>query len=64
MCGSIWRPAVGCPLDWDRFHDDFTAGLASALGTAAEAVPWPDWNEDEVGALIEHYSTAEWIEHR
>lgn len=62
--GSIWRPAVGGPIDWDQFHDDFVAGLAKTLGLPAEPVPWPDLNEEEVSALVEHYSTPEWNEFR
>ena len=62
--GSIWRPAVGGPVDWDKFHDDFAARLATVLGTAAEQVPWPDLNEDEVSGLTEQYSAPEWLEAR
>ena len=62
--GSIWRPAAGVPVDWDEFQAEFTSRLATALGVAAEPVPWPDLNEDEVSGLIEQYSTPEWLEHR
>ena len=62
--GSIWRPAAGAPVDWDKFHDDFAAQLATALGTTAVAVPWPELNEDEVSGLTEQYSAPEWIESR
>jgi lipoate-protein ligase A len=61
--GSIWRPAAGA-IDWDRFYDDFVAQLAKALGVAAAPTQWPDLNEDEVSALVEHYSTPEWNEFR
>jgi lipoate-protein ligase A len=64
--GSIWRPALKGPdpLDWDRFHDDFAAALAAALGASAELVPWPEFNEDEVNGLVEQYSGPEWMEFR
>jgi lipoate-protein ligase A len=66
--GSIWRPAAGSEsgsaVHWDQFEIEFTAALASALGTTAESVPWPDLDEDEVSGLIEQYASTEWIEHR
>ncbi len=63
--GSLWQPAVGAvAVDWDRFENDFVAGLASALGTEAQPVPWPDFNEDEVAGLTERYSAPEWNEQR
>ncbi len=62
--GSIWRPAAGSAVDWDRFHDDFTTRLATVLGTTAEPVPWPELNEDEVSGLTEQYSSPEWNEYR
>lgn len=52
------------PFDWDRFHGDFAARLAAALGVPAEAVPWPDLNEEEVEGLVERYSAPEWMEFR
>ena len=71
--GSIWRPAASLPaigsaagpaVDWDKFHEDFTARLAALLGTTAEPVPWPELNEDEVIGLTEQYSSAEWLDYR
>lgn len=62
--GSIWRPAVGAQIDWEKFHDDFTAQLAGLLGVTAESVPWPELNEDEVSALTEQYASPEWQENR
>jgi lipoate-protein ligase A len=62
--GSIWRPAVGAPLNWEAFHDDFAALLAVALGGEAVPTPWPELNEDEVGGLTEQYSSPEWLEAR
>ena len=59
--GSIWRPATGPAVDWDKFHDDFTARLAALLGTTAEPVPWPELNEDEVSGLTEQYASPEWV---
>jgi len=62
--GSIWRPATGAPVDWDKFHDDFVALLGALLEVASIAVPWPDLNEDEVSGLVEKYSSPEWNEFR
>jgi lipoate-protein ligase A len=62
--GSIWRPATGAGVDWERFADDFTARLAAALALAAEPTPWPDLNEDEVIGLTEQYASPEWLEYR
>jgi len=62
--GSIWRPAAGAGVDWERFADDFAARLAATLTLAAEPTPWPDFNEDEISGLTEQYASPEWIEHR
>ena len=62
--GSIWRPAAGAAVDWERFADDFGARLAAALVLAAEPTPWPDLNEDEVSGLTEQYASPEWLEYR
>jgi lipoate-protein ligase A len=64
--GSIWRPATECAgaIDWARFEEDFTTGLAVALGGVAERVAWPELNEEEVSGLTEQYASVEWIEHR
>ncbi len=62
--GSIWRPAVGGPIDWEKFYDDFVAELAKVLALPATRTPWPDIAEDELSALVGHYSTPEWNEFR
>jgi lipoyl(octanoyl) transferase len=62
--GSIWRPAVGSTVDWDKFQFDFTTGLGVALNLPAESMPWPELNEDEISGLVEQYSSPEWIEYR
>ncbi len=63
--GSLWQPAVGpTAVDWDRFEADFAAGLAAALGTETQPVPWPEFHEDEVVGLTERYSSPEWNEQR
>jgi lipoate-protein ligase A len=62
--GSIWRPAAGEAVDWERFEEDFSAGLAERLALEAEQVPWPDLNEEEVFGLAEQYSSEEWMRHR
>jgi lipoyl(octanoyl) transferase len=63
--GSVARAGVGnAPFDWEKFESDFHAHVAAALGTTAEPVPWPDFHEDELLALTEQYSSAEWLENR
>lgn len=62
--GSVWRPAAGAGVDWDRLREDFIGALAAALSVEAEAVPWPDLAEHEVEGLTEQYATPEWNESR
>jgi len=63
--GSLWRPAVGAvTVDWDRFAADFSSALGQELGAEAVAAPWPEFQEDEVGALTERYGSPEWTEYR
>jgi lipoate-protein ligase A len=62
--GSIWRPAAGGAVDWEKFQEDFAGRLASALEATAVPVPWPELNEDEVSGLTEKYSSPEWLEQR
>ena len=63
--GSIARSAAGpAGIDWEAFHDDFAARLGAAMGCPAEAGPWPELDEDELGGLVEKYSSPEWIEFR
>jgi lipoate-protein ligase A len=61
--GSIWRPACGT-IDWDRFHDDFVAQIALALGQEAVPTPWPDLAEEELSGLVDQYASPEWNEFR
>jgi lipoate-protein ligase A len=62
--GSIAKAAVGAAIDWDAFGEAFVAGLAAALGTETQPVPWPEFHEHEVEGLIEQYSAREWNEQR
>jgi lipoate-protein ligase A len=62
--GSVWRPAAGPAVDWERFREDFSARLAAALAATPVPVPWPDLNEDEVSGLTERYASPEWLEQR
>ena len=55
---------MGVAVDWEIFYDDFVAQLAAILGVTAEAVPWPEFNEDELSGLVEKYSSPEWMEFR
>ncbi|MBW8780789.1 MAG: lipoate--protein ligase family protein [Verrucomicrobia bacterium] len=61
--GSIARSVLGT-IDWDAFEETFTAGLAATLSAEAAVSPWPDFNEDELTALIEQYASPEWLEYR
>jgi lipoate-protein ligase A len=62
--GSVWRPAAGTAVDWDRFREDFIAELALTLAIEAVAVPWPELAEHEIEGLTEQYGTPEWNESR
>ena len=63
--GSLWKPSVEpAAVDWERFYDDFTTGLAEALQVEAVRVPWPEYAEGEADGLTEQYSTPEWNERR
>ncbi len=62
--GSIWRPACGAVINWEKFGTDFAARIAAALGGDPAATPWPEFAEDELAALVEHYSSPEWNEFR
>lgn len=62
--GSIWKPACAAAVDWERFHESFTARLAAALGATIEHPGWPEFDYDEEQALIDQYATPEWIEYR
>ena len=62
--GSIAKAAAGAAVDWEKFGDDFVAGIATLLGTEAQPTPWPEFNEDELSGLVEQYSSPEWMEGR
>lgn len=63
--GSVWKPACAAPgLDWEALHDAFAAELARTLAAAAEQPGWPEFNYDEEQALLDQYSSPEWIEYR
>ncbi len=62
--GSLWKPSCAAPVDWDQFHDAFTTRLAATLAAVIEQPGWPEFNYDEEQALIDQYSTPEWIEYR
>ncbi len=62
--GSIWKPSCVAPVDWDRFHDSFTARLATALAAETAHPGWPEFGYDEEQALIDQYASTEWVEYR
>ncbi|WP_438480714.1 lipoyl protein ligase domain-containing protein [Oleiharenicola lentus] len=61
--GSIEKNALGA-MAWDDFQMRFVDALAKALGADAVETPWPEFNEDELSGLVEHYSATEWVEYR
>lgn len=61
--GSIEKSRLGA-VDWNEFQMKFTAALGRLLGTEAEEVPWPEFNEEEVSGLTEQYAAPEWNEAR
>ena len=62
--GSVSRLALAAPLDWEEFQTDLGQRLAAALNAEAQPAPWPEWEEEELSQLIDHYSTPEWNEFR
>lgn len=62
--GSVSRLAFSASLDWEELQADFGKRLAVALDAEAGLASWPDWEEDELSQLVEHYSTPEWNEFR
>jgi lipoate-protein ligase A len=63
--GSVWKPAAGgASVNWNQFGGDFSGRLAAALNMPAAAVPWPEFSEDELGGLVEQYSSPDWMEFR
>jgi lipoate-protein ligase A len=59
--GSIWKPAAARTVDWDAFQDALVARLATELAAPAVPAPWPEFNEDELGGLVDQYSAPEWL---
>ena len=62
--GSVWRPAAGAAVDWEKFYGDFVAQLGAALDVGTQPAPWPEFNEDELSGLVEKYTSPEWMEFR
>lgn len=63
--GSVARRAAeGERVDWERFKENFVAGLSAVLNVPVVPTPWPEFREDEVEALTEQYSSLEWIGYR
>jgi len=58
--GSIARSAVPPEIDWDKFEELLTTGIAKALDLPFASASWPEISEDELIALTEQYSTEEW----
>jgi lipoate-protein ligase A len=61
--GSVSRTIAG-DINWDRFGDDFTAGLQRLLGLPCEAVSWPEAWDEAVDALADDYASTAWLERR
>lgn len=63
--GSLWKPGVSpIAVDWAAFETALVEQLATALGTEAQPMPWPDLADNEVEGLTERYSATEWNEYR
>ncbi len=63
--GSVWRPAAGGDrVDWDAFGDAFRERISAALAAEAVQTPWPDFSDEELEALVEQYSSPDWMEFR
>jgi lipoate-protein ligase A len=62
--GSIWKPAIGVVLDWERFGADFEGRIEEVLGAERLQSPWPEFDESEAEGLVEKYSSPEWMEFR
>jgi len=62
--GSLSRATVTENLDWEEFQVDLSQRLASAFAVESSEAAWPDWENDELSQLIDHYSTPEWNEFR
>jgi lipoyl(octanoyl) transferase len=61
--GSIWRPAAGA-LEWMELADALAARLAAMLQAESVSCGWPEFAEDELAGLSDHYASPEWIEQR
>ena len=63
--GSVWRPAAGGgAVDWEAFGEAFKGRLSSALALEAVPTPWPEFSDEELEALVEQYSSPDWMEFR
>jgi lipoate-protein ligase A len=62
--GSVWKPACATAVDWDRFHDDFVAKLLGEMGAEVAHPGWPEFAYEEEQALVDQYSSPEWVEYR
>lgn len=63
--GSVWRPAAGGDrVDWEAFGEAFKGRISAALGAEAVQTPWPDFSDEELEALVEQYSSPDWMEFR
>ncbi|HEY3757577.1 MAG TPA: lipoate--protein ligase family protein [Opitutaceae bacterium] len=62
--GSVWKPAAGAKVDWERLSEDFTQILAGELGGGVKPIPFPEFREGELEALTDQYSDPEWNEQR
>jgi lipoyl(octanoyl) transferase len=61
--GSIAREALP-QLDWSRFEEDFTTGIARCLSVEAGIHPWPELDPDEEAHLTAQFASPEWNERR
>lgn len=59
--GYVWRPYLPS-LDAEKLCMDFTAALASALGTNVRKVSEPVYPKDAAGVAADKFSSAAWNE--
>lgn len=62
--GSLARSALGAVLDDEAFHTALCERLASAFEVGMEEATWPEWENDELSQLVDHYASPEWNEFR
>lgn len=58
--GSLWRPFAG-PIDWSILEERLPLTLARALEAGAVEPGWPNFDPEEEQALVDQYTSDEWV---